>query len=149
LYVVVAKKGTSQAPSGDRSSEGTTINTSESRGNTGSSLSGTTVTREIELYPNTERVNVRLAESVIAEAASSPLGEKVPGGIDLNPNNLKLQVQGQEIKIDFSINLLQTLESMTFDGFLPVIINVAPITNIPLLLGESSIKENRELGYLP
>lgn len=30
---------------------------------------------------------------------------------------------------------LQPVETMHIDGFLPVIINIVPITNLPLLLG--------------
>ena len=58
------------------------------------------------------------------------------GGIDLNSNNLDLSVQGDEIKIDFSTSS-QLLNNVSVDGFVPIIINVAPITNIPSLLGES------------
>jgi len=59
---------------------------------------------------------------------------QTPGGIDLNPNNLDLNVQGNEIKMNLSNP--QILNNISVDGFIPVIINVAPITNIPLLIGE-------------
>jgi len=77
--------------------------------------------------------------------ASSPLSARkesstAPGGIDLNPNNLNLNVQGDEIKVDFSNP--QILNNISVDGFIPVIINVAPITSIPILLGESEEQSN-------
>jgi len=78
-----------------------------------------------------------------AQPSSSPVQSKDRitqatdeyGGIDLNPENLILNVQGNDIKMDFSNP--QILNNISIDGFIPVIINVAPITNIPMLLGES------------
>jgi predicted unusual protein kinase regulating ubiquinone biosynthesis (AarF/ABC1/UbiB family) len=53
-----------------------------------------------------------------------------PGGIDLNPNMLELQTQGQGINFDIPIDP-QTIQ---IDGFSPVIFQIIP-TNLPLLIG--------------
>jgi len=66
--------------------------------------------------------------------ASSPLTEKTPGGIDLNPNNLDLQTNGNSFDVQLPFNSID-LQNIRIDGFTPVIIHVAPLTNLPLLLG--------------
>ena len=57
-----------------------------------------------------------------------------PGGIDLNPALLDLQIKrdGEGVPLPLP---QQPIETMRIDGFLPVIINIVPITNLPLLLG--------------
>lgn len=56
------------------------------------------------------------------------------GGIDLNPNMLKLQTRGQVI--DFSMPVdVQAIQSIDIDGFSPVIFQIIP-TNLPMLMGE-------------
>jgi len=62
-------------------------------------------------------------------ASSSPLG-----GINLNPALMDLQIKrdGNGVPLPFH---LQPVEIMDIDGFIPVIINVTPVVNVPLLLG--------------
>jgi len=60
---------------------------------------------------------------------SSPVG-----GIDLNPKLLDLQIKRDGNGIPLPLNL-QPIESMNIEGFLPVIINVTPVINLPLFLG--------------
>ncbi len=70
------------------------------------------------------------------------LGEK--GGIDLNPANLTIEQEGGAIEGAPSIAPamdLQNLETIPFDGLVPVIIRIVPITNLPLLLGTVETKE--------
>ena len=59
---------------------------------------------------------------------------KNPGGIDMNPNKLKLQTQGQgvEFNLPFDPN---HLDQIPINGLTPVISQITPITNLPLLLG--------------
>ncbi len=56
------------------------------------------------------------------------------GGIDLNPANLNLRIKrdgdGQPLPFD-----AQPIDSINIEGLVPVIINVTPIINLPLLLG--------------
>jgi len=76
-----------------------------------------------------------------ARLTSSPIEN--PGGIDMNPNNLNLQTQGGRFDFKLPMNSLD-LQNIRIDGFTPVIINVAPLTNLPLLLGlvDEDINEN-------
>jgi len=65
---------------------------------------------------------------------SVQLGQKEKvGGINLNPNLLELQTQGQGI--DFSILIdPQAIQRIQIDGFSPVIFQIVP-TNLPMLMG--------------
>jgi len=75
----------------------------------------------------------------VGNAAGSPIqattdDDVVPGGIDMNPNILNLQTQGGRFDLKIPLNFID-LQNIRIDGFTPVIINVAPLTNLPLLLG--------------
>ena len=65
-----------------------------------------------------------------------PSGQ-TPGGIDFNANNLNLKEQGSGVEIQFNFESLQGLQPDQVNGILPVIINITPVTNFPLLLGLS------------
>ncbi|MDO8675618.1 MAG: hypothetical protein Q7K71_05845 [Candidatus Omnitrophota bacterium] len=61
--------------------------------------------------------------------------EKDPyGGINLDPAMLNLQIKRDGKGIPLPINQ-QPIGNMKIDGFMPVIIKVTPISNLPLLLG--------------
>jgi len=72
---------------------------------------------------------------------------QTPGGIDLNPNNLDLQTQGEVAEFNLPFDP-QMLENIQIDGLFPVIINITPITNLPLLLGVSEKEEEQQLSSL-
>jgi|GEM_PF-6684645 len=57
------------------------------------------------------------------------------GGIDLNPNmmDLKIKRDGRGVPLPMSDQSIEALQQI--EGFLPVIINVTPIQNLPMLLG--------------
>ena len=57
------------------------------------------------------------------------------GGIDLNPNEIKMEVQknGNGVIIPHFSQPVSGFQNIT--GFLPVIINITPINNLPLTLG--------------
>ena len=63
------------------------------------------------------------------KSASSPVG-----GIDLYPALLDLQIKRDGNGIPLPLNL-QPAEVMDIEGILPVIINITPVTNLPMLLG--------------
>ncbi|GEM_PF-4387928 len=65
---------------------------------------------------------------------SSPLESTTKGGIDLNPALLDLQIKRDGNGVPLPLPQ-QPIKDMHIEGFLPVIINVTPITNLPLLLG--------------
>ena len=80
------------------------------------------------------------------QSDDADLPEKKPGGIDFNPANLNMRIQrddaGMPLPWDF-----QTINNLQIEGLTPVIINVVPITNLPLLLGQKS-ESSDELAYL-
>ena len=64
-----------------------------------------------------------------------------PGGINFNLDLLELEIQGQGGNFNLP-NMDRNLEHIHIDdGLLPVIINITPITNLPLLLGRDSKQE--------
>ncbi|MBI5149617.1 MAG: hypothetical protein HZA28_02440 [Candidatus Omnitrophica bacterium] len=63
--------------------------------------------------------------------------EKV-GGIDLNPLLMDLQVKRDGSGMPLPLPL-QPAENMKIDGFVPVIINITPVFNLPMLLGLADI----------
>lgn len=75
-----------------------------------------------------------------SDFASSPIGSRAEpaqkGGIDLNPGNMDLQTNygGERIQLPMP-NI--PLENIKIDGLVPIIIHVAPVVNLPLLLGLS------------
>ncbi len=75
----------------------------------------------------------RLAANIgAAPATSSPLG-----GIDLNPALLNLQIRRDGSGVPLPVQQ-QPIQNMNIEGFLPVIINITPIPNLPMLLGMSA-----------
>lgn len=65
------------------------------------------------------------------------------GGIDLNPALLDLQIKRDGNGIPLPLTD-QPLEEMHIEGFIPIILNVTPITNLPLLLGLGNGRENAQ-----
>ncbi|GEM_PF-4939721 len=68
------------------------------------------------------------------QAQTSDKGPVVKGGIDLNPALLDLQIKRDGNGVPLPLPM-QPIQDMHIEGFLPVIINIVPITNLPLLLG--------------
>jgi len=68
------------------------------------------------------------------------------GGIDFNPSNFNLETKGSGVDIPtFTFDPAQ-LEQMNIDGFYPVIYNIVPVTNLPMLLGVAEEKEDTPTG---
>jgi len=65
------------------------------------------------------------------------------GGIDLNPNNVDLEIKGGEMDVPMPAFDPAQLETMPIEGFYPVIYNIIPVTNLPLLLGTSKDGESQ------
>ncbi|MFT5386955.1 MAG: hypothetical protein ACI9E5_000074 [Candidatus Omnitrophota bacterium] len=66
------------------------------------------------------------------------------GGIDLNPELLDLQIKRDGAGVPLPV-IDQNFEEMNIQGFLPIIINVTPVTNLPLLLGELDVETEKQL----
>lgn len=60
---------------------------------------------------------------------------KQKGGIDLNPDmmNLKIRRDGMGFPLPMNDQSIEALKQI--EGFLPVIINITPVQNLPMLLG--------------
>jgi len=73
------------------------------------------------------------------DAAVLTLEETVPGGIDFNPNNLQLITQGGSINFKMSTDIPDLLNA-PITGFTPIILQMTPVSNLPLLLGSEGFK---------
>ena len=67
------------------------------------------------------------------------------GGIDLNPDLLELKTKGGGIEFQLPENL-KYLETTPINGLTPLIIEIVPVTNLPLLLGVSDKEQKQELS---
>jgi len=68
-------------------------------------------------------------QATLAKQPGQPLG-----GIDLNPALLNLQIKRDGNGIPLPLNL-QPIGDMKIEGFIPMIINITPAANVPMLLG--------------
>ena len=69
------------------------------------------------------------------------------GGIDLNPELLDLQIKrdGNGVPLPTGMQPVESLQNI--NGFVPVIIQMTPINNLPLLLGVVEDEAPRQIGY--
>ena len=72
-------------------------------------------------------------EMPILERQSQTTSDEV-GGIDMNPQLIDFTKEGSGFEFDWSLDT-QDLPSGPIEGFIPIIINITPVTDIPLLLG--------------
>ena len=77
------------------------------------------------------------------DAAMTP--EEV-GGIDFNPENLKMNLKKDGAGVQFAPVSDQAIQGMNINGFVPVIINVVPATNLPFLLGIKKEENTKNLA---
>ncbi len=72
--------------------------------------------------------------------------KKNVGGIDFNPALLDMQIKRDGNGVPLPLPQ-QPIQNMHINGFLPIIINITPVTNLPLLLGAGENPEpNKELS---
>ena len=91
----------------------------------------------INTNPNTNSISTSLTNSQLAK----PSG---PGGIDLNQINVKRN--GRTVSVQFDQAQLDQLMQGGFKGFVPVIINIKPISSPFQLLGINPVKETEVLA---
>ena len=65
------------------------------------------------------------------------------GGIDLNPANLNLQIKRDEKGIPLPLEFQDPQMMQNINGFIPVIINITPVTNLPILGELNTAAENQ------
>ncbi|MBF0384858.1 MAG: isocitrate lyase/phosphoenolpyruvate mutase family protein [Candidatus Omnitrophica bacterium] len=73
--------------------------------------------------------------------------EERVGGINLNPAFLNLQIKRDKAGLALPLPE-QDIKNMQIDGFIPVIINILPANNLPLLLGMKQNGGNFDLSSL-
>jgi len=83
------------------------------------------------------------AERLRDDSAMFTETKKEIGGIDFNPTDLDIETRGEDIDFGTPVNI-QNLENMQIEGFTPVIFQIIPVTNIPLLLGAEESNEAQE-----
>ncbi|MFA6378923.1 MAG: hypothetical protein WCX16_03980, partial [Candidatus Omnitrophota bacterium] len=66
--------------------------------------------------------------------AASPLTKDTKGGIDFNSKNINVEIKGQAIDVALPDGITEE-NLMNAQGFVPVIINIVPVTNLYHLLG--------------
>jgi len=87
-------------------------------------------------------VNDQAMLLTVTESKSSP----EHGGINLDAGLLDLQIKRDENGVPLPMPK-QSLETINIDGFVPVIINITPVTNMLFLIGaEEGQKEPVEMG---
>ena len=69
------------------------------------------------------------------------------GGIDFNSNMMNLNEEGQAMEFKFSNGDLN-ISPDAIQRVLPVIINITPVTNLPLLLGMTGEASDQKLSSL-
>lgn len=79
--------------------------------------------------------------------ATEKIKPENPGGIDLTPKWMNIKTEGKSVDFHIFFNPSE-LENMAIEGFSPVIINITPVTNLPLLLGIKKGDESTELSKL-
>ncbi|MBI4309765.1 MAG: hypothetical protein HY591_05490 [Candidatus Omnitrophica bacterium] len=69
-------------------------------------------------------------------ADSAMSGQK--GGIDLTPEHMDLQTAGGQGGVKFNVDLAMLKQLQNAPGFVPLIINIQPVTDLPMFLGVPS-----------
>lgn len=69
------------------------------------------------------------------------------GGIDFNPNHMELNTQGGDVKYNFQFDP-EAIKNIQFEGIVPIIINVAPVSNIQTFIGEPEEPNPQELSLV-
>jgi len=101
-----------------------------------------------ELHPNIQKAMDAFNKEAKDDGAmlQSERATQAPGGIDFNPQNLELEIQGNRRDVPFTLTP-ENLDRTNFEGFYPVIFNITPVTNIPLILGSSEETDDEQLSY--
>ncbi|MDP8212371.1 MAG: hypothetical protein P9X22_03650, partial [Candidatus Zapsychrus exili] len=91
--------------------------------------------KSIDKYYNWDAIkDAILKELKDVKSDKAMISETATGGIDLNPAYLDMQIKRDGAGVPLPLDM-QVIETMKIEGFIPVIINITPITNFPLLLG--------------
>ncbi|VAX35449.1 hypothetical protein MNBD_UNCLBAC01-1961, partial [hydrothermal vent metagenome] len=108
-----------------------------------------------------EKLVIGVANSPLRTIRSTALIQEphTKGGIDFDPNKMNIEERGKGVKFDFPVvdaagSPVNINNIDNINGFNPVIINIAPIINLPLILGldakdlpEEPVKDNAMATY--
>ena len=96
-----------------------------------------------------ERGALKYVEGSEVKPTSSPqaTNDSTKGGIDLNPANLNLQIKRDGNGVPLAVEF-QDIPNINVNGFVPVIINITPVTNLPLLLGTNTNLHEQQLSSI-
>ena len=73
-------------------------------------------------------------ETFPVDVVTAANDQKKYGGINLDPALLDLQIKRDGNGVPLPMNL-QPFDEMNIKGFIPIIINITPINNLPVFLG--------------
>ncbi|MGE0267265.1 MAG: HEAT repeat domain-containing protein [Candidatus Omnitrophota bacterium] len=93
------------------------------------------------------RIDIGELELRKDESMTAVAKKEAPGGIDLNPENFDLKQSGTAPQ--FNIPDTLTLPQGSIEGIIPVIINITPVTNLPLLMGYLPGQEGDAFTQIP
>ena len=110
-------------PKGVEEKKGKGKKTSQIQGNETGESKSNHVLASVEPSPD----QAQLTQELVRE-------EKNPGGIDLTRKRLNLQTQGEGIEFNLPFDP-NNLEKIPINGLTPVIFQITPVTDLPLLLG--------------
>ena len=84
-----------------------------------------------------------IAQGIIKPAEPRAKDENV-GGIDFNPDNIKMEINKQNggINVEFDPKLLEEIRSQGIEGFIPVILNIQRVTDVLPLLSQNKNEDN-------
>jgi hypothetical protein len=74
-----------------------------------------------------------------------PQLNQIPGGIDFNSENLTVDVNKSGAGIEFAPISDQQIQDLNIKGFVPVIINVTPAINLPIILGVTNPQKEKPI----
>ena len=100
-------------------------------------------------YP-TAMTEIKTKTVVPGEPVATETGAEAPtqalerpaqtGGIDMSAAHLDLQIKRDDNGVPLPVSQ-QPIQNMRIEGFFPVIINITPAVNLPLLLGINTFKD--------
>lgn len=82
----------------------------------------------------------RLTENPRFGLTEGPGAPGTKGGIDLNAGLINLEIKRDQNGVPLPVNM-QPIMNMDIQGFVPVIINITPALNLPMLLGKNELKQ--------
>ena len=100
--------------------------------------------KELEAANEPKFIQTKAAASPVTAASPAVqqnIRPEVPGGIDFDPQLLDLQIKRDGRGIPLPLPM-QNIDHININGFLPIIINVTPISNLPMYIGFADTEDD-------